>query len=60
MKRCWSLLELLVDIFATGWARLQLLIDSLVTGRMDVIQAMWTYGDSFISVRIDPCSVGLM
>lgn len=61
MNSCWTLLGLLIDIFATGWACLRLLIERLVTRRIDVVQATWNCCDGFISgLRISPCSVGLM
>lgn len=57
----WTLLGLLIDIFATGWAYSQLLNERLVIKRMDVVQATWTHCDGSISgLRIDSCSVGLM
>ena len=56
---CWTLLGLLIDIFATGWARL--LIESLVTKRIEVVKATWACCDGFISsLRIGTRSVGLM
>lgn len=53
----WTLLGLLIDIFATGWARMQSLIDSLVPKRMDIVQATWACRNGFIDgLRIDTCS----